>query len=78
MEKRVFEVLDEMNQDDIKNNTRLVAVGNAFVAAEKVKAGCTITMGMPINALSELMDDSKIPLLVLVDKKEYFKRKKNK
>ena len=76
MEKRVFEILDEMNQDDIKNKTQLVAVGNAFVAAEKVKAGCTITMGMPIAALSQLMDDSVMPLIVLIDKKEYLKRKK--
>lgn len=75
MEKRIFEILDEMNQDDIKNDTQLIELGNSFVSAEKVKAGCTVTMGMPESSLYKLMDESKIPIIVLVDKKEYFKRK---
>ena len=75
MKKRMFQILDNMNMDDIENGTNLIELGNVFVSAEKVKAGCTITMGMHENALHQLMDDSKIPIIVLVDKKEYFKRK---
>lgn len=75
-EKRMFQILDEMNQDDTANKTRLVEVGNHFISANKVKGGAKIAMGMPESCLFDLMDDSKIPLLILVDKKEYFKRQK--
>lgn len=71
----MFQILDEMNMDDIENGTNLIELGNVFVSAEKVKAGCTITMGMHESAITQLMDETKIPIIVLVDKKEYFKRK---
>lgn len=71
----MFQILDDMNMDDIENGTNLIELGNAFVSAEKVKAGCTITMGMHESAITQLMDETKIPIIVLVDKKEYFKRK---
>ena len=35
--KRMFEVLDEMNIDDVKDNTRLVAVSNTLISVDKVK-----------------------------------------
>lgn len=75
MEKRLFEVLDEMNQDDTKNNTRLVAVSNAFVSGNKVKQGAIISMGTTEQCLLDLLTDKYIALLLVVDKEEYFKRK---
>ena len=73
---RLFQILDEMNQADTKNNTRLVAVGNQFVAARKVKPGAIVEMGADETALHDLLTDKVIPILVLVDREEYFKREK--
>lgn len=74
--KRMFQVLDEMNLDDVKNETRTVELANTFVSANLSKAGAEITMGAPATAIFSIEQGLKIPILVLVDKKEYFKRKK--
>lgn len=75
MEKRMFQILDEMNQEDTANKTRMVEVGIDFISGDKVKGGAKIAMGMPESALFDIISETKIPLLILVDKKEYFKRK---
>lgn len=72
--KRLFQVLDEMNLEDIENSTSMVEVGSNFISADKVKGGAKISMGMPESALMAIIQDEKIPILLLVDKKEYFKR----
>ena len=72
--KRMFELLDEMNQEDGVNGTQLVEVGISFVKAKLVKARAEITMGMPESCLHDIVAENKIPLLIMVDKKEYFKR----
>lgn len=78
MKKRFFEVLDEMNQDDTKNETRLVSVSYNFVEGNKVKQGAKITMGTEYSGLMDIMNDKVIPVLLLVDKDEYFKRAEGK
>jgi hypothetical protein len=72
--KRMFEVLDEMNLDDSKNKTRMVAVSNIYLRADKVKQGAKITMGADEESLMDIVSGKAIPILVLVDKEEYFKR----
>lgn len=76
-EKRMFQILDEMNQDDSTNGTAMVAISNSFISADTVKAGAKIAMGAPVEYLFEIASDKKIPLLILVDKEEYFKRKES-
>lgn len=71
--KRLFQTLDEMNVSDIENGTRLVSVSSNFIAGDTIKAGCKITMGAPLGTVNDLMNDKLIPVLLLVDKKEYFK-----
>lgn len=75
MSKRMFEILDEMNLDDVKDNTRLVAISNTLISADKVKQGAKISMGADEQVLYDLMNEKVIPVLILVDKDEYFKRK---
>lgn len=75
MEKRLFEILDEMNQEDTEKGTRLVEVANYFISADKIKQGAKISMGADEGAINQIASGEKIPLLVLVDKVEYFKRK---
>lgn len=76
MKKRMFEILDEMNLDDVENDTRLVSISNTLISADKVKQGAKISMGADEKSLFDLMDDKVIPLLILVDKEEYVKREK--
>jgi hypothetical protein len=75
MEKRMFEILDDMNQADTKNKTQLVAVSPHFISATKIKQGAKISMGVEESALFNLATEKVIPILLLVNKEEYFKRK---
>lgn len=75
MKKTIFEILDEMNLDDVINGTRLVGISNTLVSADKVKQGGKVSMGVDEKALYDLIDGKVLPILVLVDKEEYFKRK---
>ena len=77
MERRLFQVLDEMNQDDVKNNSRLVAISNNFISADKIKQGSKIAMGADEQTLLDVVSGKYIPILIFVDKEEYFKRKEN-
>ena len=75
MSKRLFQILDELNVEDQNNNTRFVAISNTFVSADKVNQGSKITMGADYQALNDLLTEKVIPILILVDKKEYSIRK---
>jgi hypothetical protein len=75
MKKRMFQVLDEMNQDDTKNKTAMVAVSGHFISGDKTKQGAKISIGAEEGALFDIAADKVIPLLILVNKEEYFKRK---
>jgi DnaJ-class molecular chaperone len=75
-EKRMFEVLDEMNLEDVKNGTRMVSISNTVVRAIKTKKGTEVTMGCDDQVLLDIMARKVSLILVVVDEKEYFKRKK--
>jgi len=75
--KRMFQILDEMNLSDVENNTQLVKISNSLISADKVKQGAKISMGADVQSFFDLASDNYIPILVMVDKKEYFKRKQN-
>jgi len=74
--KRLFQILDEMNVEDGEKGTRLVAVSPHLISAHKIKAGTKVTMGADDTVIQDIMNDRVIPILLLVDKKEYFKRTK--
>lgn len=79
MDKRTFQILDEMNlEDESKGNNEsnaMVGVCTSFLGAVKVNAGAKVTMGAPESVLFDIASDKKICLLVIIDKAEYFKRK---
>lgn len=76
MSKRLFQALDEMVTEDAKNETRLVAISSTLVSAEKVRQGCTVTVGADEQVLMDLMNDKAMAILVVVNKEEYFNRTK--
>ncbi len=74
MKKRLFQVLDEMNQHDTEKGTKLVQVSNSFIKSDLRKRGTEILMGADAQASADLFSNKVIPILILVDKEEYFKR----
>lgn len=77
MPKRMFEILDKINQHDVEQGTRLVAISNTFISADKVKRGTKICMGADEQSLLDIISNKVIPILVLVDKEEYQRIKNN-
>lgn len=77
--KRVFQILDELNVADGENNTEHLAISNYLLAADKVKQGGKITMGVDevrFNQVAEMMfseKQDKIVWLLVIDRKEYDK-----
>ena len=74
MKKQVFEVLHEMNVEDGINKTALVGVCTTVIRADKVKQGAAIVMGAPQEALFDIASGKTMPILLLVNKDEYFRR----
>lgn len=74
-EKRIFQVLDDMNQDDTKNGTTLVAVSKTLISADKVKQGAKIAMGVEERYLYSMLKEETLALLLMIDKKDYLNRK---
>lgn len=75
MRKTDLEVMLEMNQNDTKNGTQTLGMCYDWRNANKVKGGAVIEMAMPENELYKIMNHERIPVLVLIDKKEFFKIK---
>jgi hypothetical protein len=76
MSKRLFQILDELNVKDIEGGTSFVGVNNAFVGAQKAKGGGHVTMGVPESVVMDLLlNKDKIPILLIIDTKEYDKIK---
>jgi hypothetical protein len=75
MSKRLFEVLDIMNQNDTKNNTQTVIIGNHFVSANYNRQGTTVSIGIGDNHVFDIESGKKVAMLVLVDIEEYNKLK---
>lgn len=77
--KRMFQILDQMNLNDEKNNTATIGVCDSFVSANKVKGGGHVTMGVPADVVMDLfLEKGKIPILLIIDKSEYDKISKEK
>ena len=72
--KRLFEVLDDMNVIDTEKGSRLVEVSSNLISANTIKQGGKIVMGVPQGSIMDLTLEKKIPVLLMVDKEEYFKR----
>jgi len=70
---RIFEKLDKMNLQDETNGTRTVAVSNALVKMEKVKAGSHITIGCDYQSMLDLLDNKARVFLCIVNYDEYKK-----
>lgn len=78
--KRMFQVLDEMNQMDIENNTQLVTLHNSILEMNHVKQGTKVTVGVPpgiLNIAHQISDNPKKRIvLMIVDGEEFDKRMK--
>lgn len=70
-----LEVILKMNQDDTKNGTKNLGMCYHNCGMRKVKGGAEISMGMPAEEMIKIMDGSRIPALVLIDKNEFFRLK---
>jgi len=75
MSKTMFQILHDMNVEDANNKTSLVGVCLDVIGADKCKAGAIVKMGAPESVIADMANDEKIFCLLIVDKKEYFKRK---
>lgn len=73
--KRLFQVLDEMNVNDEANKTETCACCFDLVGANKVKVGGHVTMGVPTEAVLKILLGEYQPMLVLLDKKVYHRLK---
>jgi hypothetical protein len=73
--KRLFQVLDEMNLEDIEKATRLVSISNTVVRADIVKAGAHVTIGTDSKCFHDINSGKAVAILVIVDIEEYNKRK---
>lgn len=71
MNKRLFQVLDEMNVNDEKNKTATCGCCFDLVEAKTAKGGAHVIMGIPAEALHKIMLNEYKPMLVLLDMKEY-------
>lgn len=69
--KRLFQVLDEMNVNDEKNKTASCACCFDLVEAKTAKGGAHVIMGVPAEALHKIMINEYKPMLVLLDYEEY-------
>ncbi len=75
MTKRPFQIIDEMNQEDMKNGTRLVSISTSFISWNLVKQWAKIEMWIDAQWFHDIMNDKVIPMLVLIDRETYFKNK---
>lgn len=74
MKKRVFQVLDDMNVEDGLKNTSLVGVCTTLISVDKVKQGAKVSMGAEESVIFNIANGDVIPILLIVNKAEYFKR----
>lgn len=71
LKKSVFQIFADMHAHDCEHKTDWVGVCNTLIGAYSVKQGAKIEMGAPFSAITDIMNDKVIPILLLVDKKEF-------
>lgn len=69
--KRLFQVLDEMNVNDEANKTATCACCFDLVEAKTAKGGGHVTMGVPAEVITRMFLGEVQPILLLLDKNEY-------
>lgn len=74
MGKSLLTILDEMNQDDIKNGTSFFGVSNQVIEANSTQKGTVVKMAGPPNLVLELLSGEKMCVMLIIDKKEYANR----
>lgn len=67
----MFQIIDIMNQNDAINDTKNLGVCNELIGAQKVKAGGTVTIGVPEDILMQVIAGTRIAVLLVLDKSEY-------
>jgi hypothetical protein len=75
MKKRLFQVLDEMNQNDEKNKTATCGCNFDLVEAKTAKGGGHVTIGVPAEVIHHLWNGTHQPFLIVLDKKVYHQLK---
>ncbi len=77
MDKRLFQILDEMNVADGENNTAHLQVLTDLVSARTAKGGGHVTMGAPSGVINNLVfnEGKYITLLLIIKRDEYEKAK---
>jgi hypothetical protein len=78
-DKRLFQILDEMNVADIQNKTKFVSLFPDMVNVQQTRNGIHITMGAPLGSIDMgaiAMGSNKKQRIVLmvIDGEEYDKR----
>lgn len=72
MSKRLFQVLDEMNVLDTEDKSDRVGVCNVVESINyNHKKGTTVAIGVPGNVVSDITTGKRIPILLMIDAKEY-------
>lgn len=79
VEKRLFQVLDEMNVHDVENNTMLVSLHPDIVSINANKKDVKVTMGLPLGVIDPaeytfVGIPKKRLVLMCVDGNEFDKR----
>lgn len=69
----IFDIFKKMNDDDIKNGTRNLAIANHLHAARKVKQGAIVEMGAAEEVLYQIMNDEIVCVLLVINRVEYKK-----
>ena len=72
--KSIWKIIEEMNNDDEVNKSRLCQVSTTMVACRKVSQGAIVEMGVEESTLYEIMADNVMVFLVVLDKREFGKR----
>lgn len=70
-----LEVMIQMNRNDTANGTETLGMCYDNTGVRKVKGGAIIEMGIPVSEMWKIASGVRIPVLVLVDNKEFFKIK---
>lgn len=72
--KRPFQVLDEMNHEDIENNSQLVSISIGVLEAKTIPEGGKVTIGTSKEAILGLVSGEYKAFLVVMNNAEYQRR----
>ena len=73
-----LEVFVKMNELDVQNGTQSLGMCYHYAGVRKTMNGAVIEMGMPEPEMHKVITGERIPVLVLIDRAEFFKIKNNR